>query len=575
MIISIIYLFIEILSLRSVLQVKHSDRHSSFVSWLPACIVFVMAFHAVWSGLLSLLGIELSLLSIGCGNLLLIQLCHFTVRNYGKQEYVYGESDLCVLMLVFVAVILFGLIMFGPAFEIHFWSVDASAHCRMAQSVAIDHKISNNLFFSAINNGIAMLVLEPFVGVQYFYKVYIVMELFDFWLATTMFYGLLLLIKPKSNILIRIVFTFCYAVGYPMYAIIFGFSYFGASITIVTACMFLMEANASETLKKTFFIIALNVLLFSLFVCYTYFVPIICATVFVYLFNVYLLNEGRISITKLISEECKVFVFPVILGLIFSASNISELGAGGGITNEGGCYYDLYSNFVLLLFFSVYGFFSSRGFKQMLSIRIMTVFSLAFFAALFVMFSHGKASTYYLSKIYNLFWLEYFLLSYYAVITLKCNRSTIKKGILTGLTLSFFSCIAENMTVRAEEKITLKGTIRFLVPEIYGFNILGLCQDYVTDDYMQSLWILKNNYEVSSDSVIAIGDEVKCGWFKTVFDEADTISYEIKTLEDKIGHKTKYLFCIDSDIVFDNIKELEQKGIAIYRDEYLELIELY
>ena len=131
------------------------------------------------------------------------------------------------------------------------------------------------------------------------------------------------------------------------------------------------------------------------------------------------------------------------------------------------------------------------------------------------------------------------------------------------------------MTVRAEEKITLKGTIRFLVPEIYGFNILGLCQDYVTDDYMQSLWILKNNYEVSSDSVIAIGDEVKCGWFKTVFDEADTISYEIKTLEDKIGHKTKYLFCIDSDIVFDNIKELEQKGITIYRDEYLELIELY
>ena len=68
---------------------------------------------------------------------------------------------------------------------------------------------------------------------------------------------------------------------------------------------------------------------------------------------------------------------------------------------------------------------------------------------------------------------------------------------------------------------------------------------------------------------------MKCGWFKTVFDEADTISYEIKTLEDKIGHKTKYLFCIDSDIVFDNIKELEQKGITIYRDEYLELIELY
>ena len=211
----------------------------------------------------------------------------------------------------------------------------------------------------------------------------------------------------------------------------------------------------------------------------------------------------------------------------------------------------------------------------MLVFFFLTFFSLAFFAALFVMFSHGKASTYYLSKIYNLFWLEYFLLSYYAVITLKCNRSTIKKGILTGLTLSFFSCIAENMTVRAEEKITLKGTIRFLVPEIYGFNILGLCQDYVTDDYMQSLWILKNNYEVSSDSVIAIGDEVKCGWFKTVFDEADTISYEIKTLEDKIGHKTKYLFCIDSDIVFDNIKELEQKGITIYRDEYLELIELY
>lgn len=575
MIVSITYVLIEILLLYFVLQVKHSNKQISFFAWFPVGIVFIMSFHACWAGVISLCNMNISLLSIGCGDLLLFLFCCLGIHCYGNQEYYYNKADFFVLLLVSVAVILFGIMLFGTKLEIHFWSVDASAHCRMALNIAENHVINNNLFFSALNNGIAMMVLKPFIGLRYCYKVYIVMEMFDLWLATIMFFGLLLLIKPEGNKLVAIVLTFCYAVGYPMYAIIFGFSYFGASITLIAACIFLMEANAVARIRKIIFIVVLNILLFALFVCYTYFVPIVCATVFVYLIYITRTDDVGARLRKIISEECKVFLFPVILGLIYSASNLSELGSGGGITNEGGCYFDLYSNFVLLSFFCVYGLIVLRGNIKLLSIRVMLLFSLAFFFVLFMMFSFGRASTYYLSKIYNLFWLEYFLLSYHAIITLWNKPAVIKKGILTGVTLACLSSILENSSIKSENYVTPKSIIKTLLPEIYSFNLLGLYQEYVSDELMNSFWIIKDKYGVTSDSVITIGDEVKCGWFRTVFSEAITISYDIKKLDDMMDMNTKYLYCIDSGIAKVNSEMLEQMGTVIYADEYAKLIELY
>lgn len=573
MIISIAFVIIEIFFLVNLMKIKLTDRTVAVSAQIPLAFVFVMSFHAMIAGLLSLGHIDINLYSIGFFDLIMSIVIFSKCKRTGSQKYEITGKNYLFYILLTIGVLLFGLFLFGRNLEIHFWSVDASAHYGMAQYVVQNQSFNTNLYFSALNNGIAMMIAKPFMGEQYLYKVFIIMELWDFWLAILMFYELLMVIKSDSNKLVAGIFSFFYAVGYPMYAIIFGFSYFGASITLITACIFLLEINSNGSIGKKYFTVALNLLIFSLFVCYTYFIPVICVTIFIYLILVEKFKNGYINTKKMITEECKVFLLPVIFGMFFSATNISELGSGGGITNEGGCYLNFYSNFIFLAFFCIYGFCLSKNRSKMLSVRVLSLFSLVFFLILLVMFYNGRVSMYYLSKIYNLLWLEYFLLSYYAVVSLDNNFQLIKKGIAVGTALICFTTIinylpykTENLNVRKSVKLTA-------IPDIYVFNSLGFFQEYVSDGLIQSFWKVKETYE-NSDSIIAIGDEVKCGWFKTVFEDSDTISYDLNILDDTINKDTKYLYCIESTIVNSNLDKIEKMGTVIYKDLYSELIEL-
>lgn len=574
MIISIIFVIIEIFFLINLMKFKLTDKTVAVCTQIPLAFVFIMAFHAMIAGLLSLVHININLYSIGFFDLIMSIVIFSKYKRTGTQKYEISGKNYLFYILLTIGVLLFGLVLFGRNLEIHFWSVDASAHYGMARHVVKNQSFNTNLYFSALNNGIAMMIAKSFIGEQYLYKVFIIMELWDLWIAGALFYGFINQVKQDKGIK-SIIITAIYLLGYPLYAIIFGFSYFGAAISLIVATMCWIEKKECSEIDNKLFLVFANLLLFSLFVCYTYLVPVMFGTLFLLIFIDYLKKTGKILTKEMLLEQLKVFLLPCCLGMIFSISNLKELGAGGGITNPGGCYFDLYSNFIVFSIFIGVGIYLTFKDRLFLSVHLLSALSIIFLVLLLVMNLHGKASIYYVSKIYNVIWFCSFIYFFIGISFIFEKLQSIKLSILISLMVSIILPLFINFSGVFSEPGYIRMNGISLVPDIYSFNYSARMTSYITDEEIASYKYISTTYGKNNEDIIAIGNEVNCGWFRAISSQNLSVSYEMDDLFNKIDKQVKYLYCMKSSfLVNENTSLLENLGKIIYSDQFGFLIEL-
>lgn len=575
MIISVVYLFVEGLFLFNLLKIKHTKKNDQLVTQLPLMLVIIMCVHAVSAGILSLLGIDINLISIGIIDLVLGIVLYIIRTKTGNQKYHFSKNNTLFYISLTLGVILFGLVLFGRKLEIHFWSVDASAHYSMAQYVVKNQSFNTNLYFSALNNGLAMMVMKPFVGEQFLYKVFIVMELFDLWIAGALFYGLINQIKQDNGIK-SIVITAMYLLGYPLYAIIFGFSYFGAAVSLIVAGVCIEERYYGKDITNRQFIVCMNFVLFSLFVCYTYLVPVMFGSLFI----LTILNKwkitGKVISKEMLFEEVKIFLIPCCLGMIFSVSNLKELGSGGGITNPGGCYFDLYSNFLLFSFLIVIGVYLSIKEKKIISVNLLSVFSLTFLVLLLCMSVKGKASIYYVSKIYNVIWFCAFVHIYLGIGYVWKNYIELHKLIFVTVGIGGIAFLFSIFPSSLNSAQYLRSGISGFGPDIYYFNMQARKNGiYISDNEINSyIKIVKKFGDIKKQNIISVGFETNCGWFRAITEQDVSVSYDLNQINEKIN-KREYVYCMNnSSFVNENRSYLQSLGNLVYSDDYGFLIEI-
>lgn len=572
---SAVFLFIEILFLYNLLKIKINDKIDQLVTRLPLMLIIIMCIHAMGAGILSLFGINISLISIGIIDLILLILLFIIRTKTCNQKYQFSKNNSLFYISLTLGVVLFGLVLFGRKLEIHFWSVDASAHYSMAQYVVKNHSFNNNLYFSALNNGLAMMVMKPFVGEQFLYKVFIVMELFDLWIAGALFYGFINQIKQDKGIK-SIVITAMYLLGYPLYAIIFGFSYFGAAISLMVAGVCIEERYYAKDITNKQFIVCMNLVLFSLFVCYTYLVPVMFGALFVLIILDKWKTTGKVVSKEMILEELKIFLIPCCLGMIFSISNLKELGSGGGITNPGGCYFDLYSNFLLFCFLIVIGVYLSIKEKKILSVNLLSVFSLIFLALLLCMSVQGKASIYYVSKIYNVIWFCAFVHIYLGIRYLWNKYIELHKMIFVTMGIMGISFLFSIFPSSLNSAQYLRSGISGFGPDIYYFNMLARTNGiYISDNEIKSYITIGKKYgNIRKQNIVSVGYETNCGWFRALTEQDTFVSYDINQLKEKLN-KTEYVFCMNnSSLVNENRAYLQSLGNIVYSNDYGFVIEI-
>ena len=484
MISAIFYLVTTAWLLYNAWTIKKSDRKADFLTSVFLSCLFLLGEQAVFAFIFHFVHIPTGLVSIGVSNLLVGVGLFFGTRKIGKQSYEKPEISAIIGVLIITAVTLyFYKTIWGFSFaRTAFGSEDGvKVHRMLAKFLAVNGYYENIQYFEALHEAIWMNLLAPIFGaINSYDKGHMFTQLINMEYTSFGFYVLLRRYRKgvysdekKRNILAAVVCVF-YLLGYPLYASMFGFAYFVQIMNIIVAIMVLYSLMREKEASPWVLYGMLNILLFAMFPCYSFFVPIVFPALFLAIWGEYKEETGKWFSLDLVKKEVQVFLLPCIFGLINSVSNVKELGDGGGITNDGGCYFDLYSNFLRLLPFVAIGIAIVWKKRKTDLLIILNAWTLVVFAGLFALNAKGKISLYYISKVYNILWLVCFAFIFLAFAHLLEKMPALVVGLALMFALSFVSH-SSGLPEKIQASnppgyITLYDNEHGIYPNVYWFN---------------------------------------------------------------------------------------------------------
>ncbi len=414
---SVFYMVTSLALIVGFLLWKKAAGRLSLAAWIPVSLAAFFGYQTLVAGLVGLLPVKLGLWTMGLFHLPAVCAIFYRIRKTGEhQTYEFRLWDAAVWLLLLAAVINVAATRFGWELAPVYNSVDPSVHFAMARDfVRIGHV--GGMYFAALHNGLWLSVLSPFFGTAVLYKVYVLGDLLWLFFAGAMFWGVVgRQLKGPLRLTLGVLATYMYTFGYPLNSMLFGFSYLGMSITMIAGLVIVAEAYLSGEVDQKIAILLLALACYAVFQCYVLFMPV-C---FLALLIVMLLKqkeEGALFSKETVHTGLLVFLPATVLGLWYTYRGIFGGGGGDGgttvssaISQEGGTYLDLYSNFVFLLPVALYGLVKTLKDRKKRFLPVLFLTELAFMAGLFVLALSGKVSAYYFSKTYHLLWLLVWLL---------------------------------------------------------------------------------------------------------------------------------------------------------------------
>lgn len=553
---ALLYLISTIFLIYEVFWLKKSKDRLNPISSFFVCLYVLLMVQAFLAGICNFIHIPIRLLSLAVINIIIGVLIHSITQMKKKQEYAsVARIDIFSLICNVLITGVVAYVFFGARLEVTFVSVDGSAHYSMAKNILINHSLGTNMYFEALNDAILMMIVRAFISAEVaVVKAFVFSQVASFFIGIHAFY---LLCRSyfddwKEGVVAEIFAAF-YALGYYLYAVIYGFAYFAQVMNIIICIMILVKLYSDKKINRIPAYMALNLALFSLFVCYSFFVPVVFFAVFIALSILMREETNRFISLTWVKEQISVFLCPSIFGLLYSFSNVKELGSGGGITNEGGCYFDLYSNFLIFLPLIIAGLLIVWKKKKSDITIIMAGMASLYWCVLMIMNLKDRASLYYVSKDYNLLWI---LGCFFAcVMTWEIRKKN--KQLLIGAVFTIFvmgillhTPIQQKIIDDNPGYVTIYGDVTSMVPHIYWFNKIQInAYHYLPDAKIDFFEYVRDNFSSGEGNIFIIGNTFDSAWFPAI--AGDCVAADIR-MTDLEGYLTE-----DIDyVVGTNIEEM-------------------
>ncbi|MBQ9307867.1 MAG: hypothetical protein IJ229_08080 [Clostridia bacterium] len=383
--------------------------------YLVVSCLLSLCMQVLTAGVLQLVHVGISLMSMMIVNLLCAVLCLIGVHKEGRQRYTVKALDVLSVLLIVAMTAVFGIWRYGKDLHIFSASVDDAMHARYARTVALEHRFSMNLYFTSLIEGLMMQVYMALTGKGAFdaNAMYVLGEILFAGLGALIFWALLRVRSKEESglfLLLPLLLTPLYWAGYPLYSTLFGFAYLGLVICLLALLLILLDGMMREKLSWGFGILSLNLVLYGVFVSYTLFVPTAFFGTFLAL-CVYMKKhtEKLVSLPNILTM-LKVFLVPSVLGMLYSYVDLKAISPGGLISWSGGCYNDLYSNFILPLPLACIGIYFLVHKREGTYLFPVLSVQLLLTLGMLIGMIRGGVSIYYYSKNNSALWLFVWLL---------------------------------------------------------------------------------------------------------------------------------------------------------------------
>lgn len=546
-------------------RIQKSEQKLPGILFLGITILSYMLVNTVLAGIYGLIRVPICVYTISLSVMILGGVLLSYSKNH-TQEYVFSKNDKIVLCFLIVLTLCFWIGYFRCKLPIRYVSVDASVHCRWAKQIALQHTLNSNLFFGYVNDGLFMEAMLTITGINGFYHSFAFMRIVDFFVAGLLFYSLIRdLCVTRYQKIAGIVVTAFYIFGYPLYALMFGFVYFGDAVTVICLILLLLKMYEASELKHLWILILLNLGLFGIFTTYTMFVPSVFLGVFIDVLVIQKKLGNKIISKESVVELFKVFIFPCVLGMAHAYVNLKEVSSGGGIGNDGGKYFDLYSNFVLLAPFVLSSLIKRCKRHQFDGIFWMFITTVAFTGVFLAGSWFGIVSTYYLSKMYNIIWLLCFVMMMEEIVELsRYNKEFMNAFAAVVFVLSVFVIVDADQKFNEKQYIQT-GANGFL--NIYWFNgNFFLSQPFIDNDEIALYQECNDVTEQMDDGeMLYVGDEIHANWFKAFTNQTEIeINEDISVIQDRIIDGSYKYICVNRTLSEEEMQVLDAFGNIIY-----------
>lgn len=546
-------------------RIQKSEQKLPGILFLGITILSYMLVNTVLAGIYGLIRVPICVYTISLSVMILGGVLLSYSKNH-TQEYVFSKNDKIVLCFLIVLTLCFWIGYFRCKLPIRYVSVDASVHCRWAKQIALQHTLNSNLFFGYVNDGLFMEAMLTITGINGFYHSFAFMRIVDFFVAGLLFYSLIRdLCVTRYQKIAGIVVTAFYIFGYPLYALMFGFVYFGDAVTVICLILLLLKMYEASELKHLWILILLNLGLFGIFTTYTMFVPSVFLGVFIDVLVIQKKLGNKIISKESVVELFKVFIFPCVLGMAHAYVNLKEVSSGGGIGNDGGKYFDLYSNFVLLAPFVLSSLIKRCKRHQFDGMFWMFVTTIAFTGLFLAGSWFGIVSTYYLSKMYNIIWLLCFVMMMEEIVELsRYNKEFMNAFAAVVFVLSVFVIVDADQKFNEKQYIQT-GANGFL--NIYWFNgNFFLSQPFIDNDEIALYQECHDVTEQMDDGeMLYVGDEIHANWFKAFTNQTEIeINEDISVIQDRIIDGSYKYICVNRTLSEEEMQVLDAFGNIIY-----------
>ena len=368
------------------------------------------------------------------------------------------------------------------------------------------------------------------------------------------------LCKTKYQIIIGILFSIVYLIGYPLNSLISGFHYLLIGILYFTAILYVMkELIIQEKINFLYSIIILSLLNIGLIFSYALFCPPIYLAEFVYFIYKYKKDKNK---KHLILFVLITLILTGLMGCdIILYQRFKELGATG-IALEGWIYKNDWSNIILFMPFTIY-YIVKIVKKENIFEKSLLICFIIFFVLLAIGNKIGICSSYYFYKNSYILWMLILYTALKAIICL-ANKKNICKDIINIFTIFYISLLiisilSKNTYIKTEGKTDENMST---IMEIFTLNLTNMKVDssFISKQEIEAIKeadILIESKWKEKDLILVLPNPTQALWVKALTGYEDTDNSNIMQYINKWNNNEyKYLILLNKRQPYETVKEM-------------------
>ena len=407
-------------------KTSDSDKKQNVFLWLVLALLAAECWASVAAGLLSLIHIPVTLISIGLAHFAGAGALYWAARRQkgtGKIKCATLEiriPDIAMGVLLLALIVFLGYMRFYTANPIIFATIDPAERLGNAMNIAVSKSVIThfpNQYFIQLTGSLFIQTLQPFMPGVLPFRFFEWKDLFNLWFTGALFYcATSLYMRSRFSKVTAFILTFVFLLAYPWMNQLFGFVYPGVAVNLILLIVIAFALLYRGDICKRLAYLLIGLGCFGLGICYTLYVPPIFLAAFLAIFF-YERREG-VTIGRLAITELAVFIIPAIWtfinAVVLDIGN-EEFNVGSSITAEGAIYRNLFTDFLpyapLVFWFIWHMLIKKRlGFPLMLTL-CFAVYQII----LFIVMMTWQVSTYYYYKLYFGTWLIFLFMTCLAI----------------------------------------------------------------------------------------------------------------------------------------------------------------